>query len=271
MTMPVVPPVFLIGDGECEAFASIDALALGVEGVDLVNGDYRAFDASGRVVNLIATGVTQRRFSVDVGQVSAAPSAPAEVAPGELADALRGWLERGDPDRSAPHVSWIQRADLPELIGRFVSLWPYETVVVRDTRPLQAVMIGYPGALLIYWSISGQGLIWVAALLVWTGSTIAGYRWERHRTVASAEGISGLRLPVARARPKGWFVRRQVVTSVTPWSEIDRVHVRSGIPYAALRVRLTDGREADLPASAITRRGLSRLAAQLERLRPTEG
>lgn len=126
VTIPAVPPVFLIGDGQCEAFASIDALALGIEGVDLLIGDYRAFDASGRVIDLSATGVTQGRFWVDVGQVSAAPSVPAEVAPRELAAALQGQLERGDPDRSATHISWIQRADLPDLIGRFVFLWPYK-------------------------------------------------------------------------------------------------------------------------------------------------
>lgn len=129
-------------------------------------------------------------------------------------------------------------------------------------------MLGFPGALFIYLSIT-RPFIWVPALVVWGTFAIAGYRWPRHRTLANHEGISGLRLPVPRGERTTRFVRHRVVRSVTPWSEIDSIRVRSAtLGGSDVRLRLTDGRETGLLASAITRRGLNKLTTDLERLRP---
>jgi hypothetical protein len=142
-----------------------------------------------------------------------------------------------------------------------------EEIIVRDSRPLQALLIGFYGLMLVSLAIRTPRL-GVPLLVVWVALTVVAYRWPRNLTVANAEGITGLRLRVPRADRGSWFIRHKVVQSVTPWDQVESVHVgSSALSLSSIRVRLTDGREADLGADAITRRGLRKIATDLEHLR----
>jgi hypothetical protein len=146
-----------------------------------------------------------------------------------------------------------------------------DNVVVRDTRPLRALhvfMLAFYGVVLVWWTIE-RPLIGLPLLLAWIVLLVVPRGSRTSGTVATTEGIAGLRVRVPRTPRAPWFRRHDVVASVTPWNQIGSVTV--GTPAASLSrivVRLTDGRDADLGASAITRRGLRKIAADLERLRP---
>jgi len=93
-------------------------------------------------------------------------------------------------------------------------------------------------------------------------------RRPRNLTIANAEGITGLRLRVPRADRGSFFIRHKVVRSVTPWDQVESIHIgASALSLSGIRVRLTDGRVADLAADAITRRGLRKIATDLDHLR----
>ena len=142
-------------------------------------------------------------------------------------------------------------------------------IVVRDSRPLQAVLIGFYGLVLVWWAIWTPRL-GAPLLVVWVALTVVAYRRPRHLTVANADGITGLRIRVPRADRRSWFARHKVIRSVTPWSQVESFRIESSAPsLSTIRVRLADGREADLGADAITRRGLRKIASELDHLRAT--
>jgi|GEM_PF-3488376 len=63
------PPFFLFDGLDLTLFDSLDDLVISLEGIDVDSGAYQAFDAAGRVVRLGARGVTQTRFTVEIGEV----------------------------------------------------------------------------------------------------------------------------------------------------------------------------------------------------------
>lgn len=144
-----------------------------------------------------------------------------------------------------------------------------DPIVVRDSRPLQAVLLGFCGLVLASWAIR-RPVIGVPLLLGWLALTVVAHRSPRTPTVASVDGIAGLRVRVPLAAGESWFASHEVVRSVTPWDQVESVRVgSSALSLSGIRIRLTDGREADLDANAITRRGLRKIAHDLERLRVT--
>ncbi len=140
-------------------------------------------------------------------------------------------------------------------------------IVVRDSRPLQAVLLGFAAFVFASWAVRTP-IVGVPLLLVWAALVFATYRWPRNSTVASTEGIAGLRVRVPRSHQPSWFYRHEVIRSVTPWNQIERLSIGAWGSLSQIRVRLTDGRDADLGVSAVTRRGLRKIAGDLERLRP---
>jgi len=142
-----------------------------------------------------------------------------------------------------------------------------DEIVVGDTRPLQAVHIGFYGLALVSLAIRTPRL-GVPVLVVWIALMVVAYRRPRNLTVANAQGITGLRLRVSRADGDSRFIRHKVVRSVTPWDQVESIHIgASALSLSGIRVRLTDGRVADLAADAITRRGLRKIATDLDNLR----
>jgi hypothetical protein len=140
-------------------------------------------------------------------------------------------------------------------------------IVVRDSRPLQAVLLGIAALVFASWAVRTP-IVGVPLLLVWAALVFTAYRWPRNSTVASANGIAGLRVRVPRSHRPSGFDRHEVIRSVTPWDQIECLSIGTWGSLSQIRVRLTDGREADLGASAVTRRGLRKIAGDLERLRP---
>ena len=78
-------PYFLFFEDKSgmQAYASLDTLVGGVEGIDVKNGEYAVFSADGRVVELHASG----RHDVDV-----TATATGEVRPDELRTRLATFL-----------------------------------------------------------------------------------------------------------------------------------------------------------------------------------
>ena len=143
-------------------------------------------------------------------------------------------------------------------------------LVVRDSRPMRAVhlvMIASGGVVIAYWAIR-RPLVGVPLLLALIVLLLIPSRASNNATVVSTEGISGLRVRAARSQRAAWLQRREMVRAVTPWDQIESVTVGAWGSLSQVRVRLTDGREADLGASAVTRRGLHKIASDVERLRP---
>jgi hypothetical protein len=141
-------------------------------------------------------------------------------------------------------------------------------VVVRDSRPGQVVLFGFAGVVLVSWAIR-RPIVGVPLLVVWAAAVVTTYRSPRNATFVSREGIAGLRVRIPKSERATWYHRHEVVASVTPWEQIEGLQTgASAVSLTGVRVRLTDGREADLGANAITRRGLRKMANDLERLRP---
>ncbi len=144
-----------------------------------------------------------------------------------------------------------------------------DQIVIRDSRPFQAVLLGLCGLVLTSWAIR-RPVIGVPLFVWWVGLTVVAYRWPRNPTVASADGIAGLRVRVPRADRGSWFIRHEVIRSVTPWNQVESVRVGpSALSLTGIRIRLTDGREAEIDANAITRLGLRKIAGDLDYLRAT--
>lgn len=122
--MRPTPPLILVAkdDGGIEMFDDLAQLASAVEGVDVEDGNYLAFDAVGRVIELTAQGVTRARPTVDIGTVTAGLAWPSVSRPGALAEHLRTHLRRVSEARSTPPPQ--DGADLTELVARCLALRP---------------------------------------------------------------------------------------------------------------------------------------------------
>jgi hypothetical protein len=141
-------------------------------------------------------------------------------------------------------------------------------VVARDSRPMRIFVLG-SGALFALWWSFDQPVFGVPVFIAWAALLIHAYRSPVQTRFADTEGIAGLRVRVPRDRARSWLRRRELIHCVTPWEEIESVRVVSSpLSLAHIQVHLTDGRDARLDASAVTVRGLRKVANAVERLRP---
>ena len=62
-------PLIVLEGLDFALFYTIKDLESGLEGIDVEENLYKAFDAAGRALNLKAIGVTRGRFAVEVGRV----------------------------------------------------------------------------------------------------------------------------------------------------------------------------------------------------------
>lgn len=126
MGTEMVEPFLLIDHNSSsyvEVFSDLDSLANSIEGVDLEDGDFSAFDAARRVIDLRAEGVRRHFISVEVGRTVATPSEPSRIDREGLARALATNLERWG-------VEVARDLPLEELLWRvLVRLdWPAEAM-----------------------------------------------------------------------------------------------------------------------------------------------
>jgi len=69
MTVEAMFPIFVFDGNDLSLFASFNSLTTSLEGVDVEDGVYAAYDSSGRAVALQASGVSRGRFTVEIGRV----------------------------------------------------------------------------------------------------------------------------------------------------------------------------------------------------------
>jgi hypothetical protein len=107
------PPLFLFGDGHYpDIYASAEALCGRIEGIDLLEGDYRAYDSLGRHVQLEAVGVRRSGRWVDVGETVVAGVEDSPAHREEFRRLLTEFLSR------ETEGSTLARMSLAELVGR---------------------------------------------------------------------------------------------------------------------------------------------------------
>ena len=69
MSVEAAFPIFVFDGNDLSLFASFDSLTIALEGVDVEDGVYAAYDSSGRAVALTASGVLRGCFTVEIGRV----------------------------------------------------------------------------------------------------------------------------------------------------------------------------------------------------------
>lgn len=70
MSERAVFPIFVFEGNDLSLFDSFEALVTGLEGVDVEDGAYKAYDSCGRAVVMEAQGVVRGRFVVEIGTVA---------------------------------------------------------------------------------------------------------------------------------------------------------------------------------------------------------
>jgi len=68
MEIRFTPPLVVFDGCDLSLYGSFDELERDLEGIDVEDGVYEAFDAIGGVVRLSATGVERGRFRVTIGE-----------------------------------------------------------------------------------------------------------------------------------------------------------------------------------------------------------
>ncbi|ABE43580.1 hypothetical protein [Polaromonas sp. JS666] len=100
MTGQATFPIFVFDGNDLSLFDSFNSLTTALEGVDVEEGVYTAYDSSGRVVFLQATGVARGRFTVEIGRVIVGPVSEApDVA--DFGRRLRSYLQACGEDSRA--------------------------------------------------------------------------------------------------------------------------------------------------------------------------
>ena len=70
MSVRAAFPIFVFEGNDLSLFDDFDSLMTSLEGIDVEDGVYQAYDARGRAVELKAHGVKRGRFTVEVGRVA---------------------------------------------------------------------------------------------------------------------------------------------------------------------------------------------------------
>lgn len=89
MNKQISPPIITDDNGDMEVYATVEAVCLNLEAVDVRDGVYEVFDSTGRPLRLTASGET---ISVELER-EAEPNQP------ELEMRLRRFIERAGPGR----------------------------------------------------------------------------------------------------------------------------------------------------------------------------
>lgn len=96
MSFDAAFPIFVFEGNDLSLFDDFDSLVTGLEGIDVEDGVYQAYDSRGQVVGLKAQGVMRGRFVVEVGTV-AIGGVNAQPSVQEFEERLRSYLEaRGE-------------------------------------------------------------------------------------------------------------------------------------------------------------------------------
>ena len=107
---------FLVFDGlDLSIYESLGSIEGELEGVDVEDGVYEAFDSIGRVVRLKATGVKRGKFTVDIGKTHVDTVEATPTGAGRLYDLLRDHLR--EIGQAMPHG-----ASLNHLVAKCVSV-----------------------------------------------------------------------------------------------------------------------------------------------------
>lgn len=69
VTANVAFPIFVFEGNDLSLFDSFESLVAGLEGIDVEDGVYQAYDSHGKEVGLEARGVSRGRFVVEIGNV----------------------------------------------------------------------------------------------------------------------------------------------------------------------------------------------------------
>ena len=64
----ISPPFFVFEGLDLSIYDSLNEIEANLEGVDVEDGVYEAFDSMGRVIDLKATAVERGKFTVDIGK-----------------------------------------------------------------------------------------------------------------------------------------------------------------------------------------------------------
>ena len=106
-------PIIVDEGGDVSIYQTV-AAALEMEAVDVLNGEYRVYDAEGTVLHVAAHSIDSR---VEIQSPSEAMKDPSR-----LQDILRDYIRRGGPERiglSQQELLELNLSDLIEAIQRF--------------------------------------------------------------------------------------------------------------------------------------------------------
>ena len=115
------PPFFVFEEGhDLTIYDSLSQIEVGLEGIDVEDGVYEAYDSKGRAISLTAKGVKKRKLFwnieiVDIGETHAKVLEPERAASERFHELLRGYIEARDRGSSAD-------SDLDTLVARCVSI-----------------------------------------------------------------------------------------------------------------------------------------------------
>lgn len=115
LEMKYTPPVLVFEGCDLLIYGSFDELEQDLEGIDVEDGIYEAFDAIGRVVRLSAAGVERGRFCVSIGETHAHSIEAPPAGASRLHGLLQQHLEA--VGRPVPH-----NARLEDLVTRCLAL-----------------------------------------------------------------------------------------------------------------------------------------------------
>lgn len=111
----ITPPFFVFEGHDLSIFDSLDSIEGGLEGVDVEDSIFEAFDAIGRVVRLEATGAKRGKFIVDIGETHVKSVDPTATGAARLYNLLIQYLQA--IGRTIPH-----EARLNDLVAECISL-----------------------------------------------------------------------------------------------------------------------------------------------------
>lgn len=115
MATEITPPFLVFEGHDLSIYDSLDWIETDLEGVDVEDGIYEAFDSSGRVIRFKATGVKRGKFTVEIGETHVDSVEATPTGAGRLYNLLRDHLR--EIGQAMPH-----EASLNDLVAKCVSV-----------------------------------------------------------------------------------------------------------------------------------------------------
>ena len=81
MAQDISPPIFVFEGLDLSIYDSIDSMRRGLEGVDVDDGIYEAFDSVGCLLRLSASGVERGTFVLAIGEIGKVAREQTPTAP----------------------------------------------------------------------------------------------------------------------------------------------------------------------------------------------